>query len=193
MTLEAGQEPTPGGQEPTGNNTAPGAKADGQEPKVFDEGYVRTLRAEAAQWRKEAQEAKAKVTTFEQEHMSEAEKLQATAKAAQDAAQAARSELQQARAEVAIAKAAVAAGVSPAKLAKLVHVEFDESGQPVGVDKAVADVLNEWPELKPVAATPGATNPGRKPRTLTVEDIKRMTPAEINSRWDEVQQVLQGG
>jgi hypothetical protein len=192
MEKETGQEPTPGGQEPTGNNTAPAdAKGD---PKVFDEAYVKELRTEAAKYRKEAQDAKAKITAFEQEKMSEAEKLQATAKAAQDAANAARSELQQARAQVAIAQAAATHGVNPAKLAKLVTVEFDADGQPVGVEAAVAAVLNEWPELKPAAAapTPGATNPQRTAK-LTLEQVKKMTPAEINARWDEVQAVLAGG
>lgn len=192
MNLESGQEPTPGGQEPTGLNTPP-AKETGQEPETFSRDYVQTLRKEAAQYRKAAQDAAAKVASFEAQQMSEAEKLQAAAKSAQEQAQAARQELQQARAEVAIARAAASLGVDPRKLARLVTVEFDADGQPVNVDQAAAAVLNEWPELKPVAATPGATNPSRKPRTLTVDDIKRMTPAEINSRWDEVQQVLQGG
>jgi hypothetical protein len=192
METQSGQEPTPAGQAPPDLNTAP-AGTNGQEPEVFSRDYVQALRAEAAKNRKEAQEAKAKIATFEAAQMSEAEKLQAAAKAAQEQAQAARQELQQARAEVAIARAAASLGVDPRKLARLVTVEFDADGQPVNVDAAAAAVLNEWPELKPATATPGATNPSRKPRTLTVEDIKRMTPAEINSRWDEVQQVLQGG
>lgn len=194
METQSGQEPTPAGQVPPENNTAP-AQGNGQEPKTFSEDYVKALRSEAAEWRKKAQDASAKVQTFEQERMSEAERLQATAKAAQDAAQAARQELQQARAQVAIAQAAATHGINPAKLAKLVTVEFDADGNPVNVDGAAAAVLNEWPELKPQAATPtpGATNPTRAARKLTVEDIKRMAPAEINRRWDEVQQVLQGG
>lgn len=186
-----GQAPTPDGQEPAGNTTAP-AKVDGQEPKTFDEAYVKQLRAENAQWRKQAQEAAAKVTSFEQERMSEAERLQAQAKEAQEAAQRARTELQQARAEVAISRAAAALGVDPRKLAKLVTVEFDADGQPVNVDAAAAAVLNEWPELKQPAPVPGATNPGRAAK-LTIADIQKMTPEQINARWGEVQAVLAGG
>lgn len=191
MNLESGQEPTPAGQEPTGNNTAPSVKVDGQEPETFSRDYVQQLRKEAAQWRKEAQEAKTKVQTFEQQQMSEAERLQATAKQAQEQAQAARQELQQARAEVAIARAAANLGVDPRKLAKLITVEFDEAGQPVGVDQAAAAVLNEWPELKPVA-TPSATNPQRAAK-LTLADVKKMSPAEINERWDEVKAAMAAG
>lgn len=141
---------------------------------------------------KELKAVKARLSGFEQQQMSEAERLQATAKAAQEAAQAARTELQAARAEVAVARAAANLGVNPAKLAKLVTVEFDADGQPAGVEAAAAAVLNEWPELKPAAATPGATNPGRQVK-LTIEQVKKMSPDEINSRWDEVRAVLAGG
>ena len=187
-----GQDPTPNGQDPAGLNPPP-AKVDGQDPKTFDEAYVKQLRAENAQWRKQAQEAAAKVQTFEQQQMSEAERLQAQAKEAQEAAQRARTELQQARAEVAVARAAASLGVDPRKLSKLMTVEFDADGQPVNVDAAAAAVLNEWPELKPAQPVPGATNPGRGPRKLTLEDIKKMSPEEINSRWTEVQATLAGG
>ena len=186
-----GQEPTSGGQEPTDNNTAP-ANTSGQEPQTFSADYVRELRAEAAKYRKEAQDAKARVSAFEQQQMSEAEKLQAAAKAAQEQAAAARAELQQARADVAISHAAAANGVDPRKLARLVTVEFDEAGQPVNVDQAVAAVLKEWPELKAATMTANATNPQRTAK-LTVEQIKKMTPAEINERWAEVQAAMAAG
>ena len=132
------------------------------------------------------------MTAFETQQMSEAERLQAQAKAAQEAAQAAQAELRMARAQAAIAQAAATHGINPAKLAKLVTVEFDDAGQPVGVEAAVAAVLQEWPELKPVAPTVSATNPPRQSK-LTLGDVKKMTPEEINSRWDEVQALLAGG
>ena len=168
-----GQEPTPSGQEPTGNNTAPAKTDSGQEPQTFSADYVRELRAEAAKYRKEAQDAKAKVTSFETQQMSEAEKLQAAAKAAQEQAQAAQAELRKARADAAIAMAAATHGVSPKLAAKLVAVEFDADGQPINVDQALGAVLNEYPQLKPQAATPGATNPQRQAK-LTIADVKKM-------------------
>lgn len=84
--------------------------------------------------------------------------------------------------------------VDPRKLARLVTVEFDADGKPVNVDQAAAAVLKEWPELKaqPGTVTAAATNPQRQSK-LTMEQIKKMSPAEINARWDEVQQALQGG
>lgn len=186
-----GQEPTPAGQVPPDLNTAtPGTN--GQEPKVFDEAYVKQLRTEAAQWRKEAQEAKSKVQTFEQERMSEAERLQAQTKAAQETAAAAQTKLQQALADAAISRVAAKEGIDPELLSKLVTVELDDTGAPVGLEAAVVAVLNKYPQLKPAAAVPGATNPSRE-RKLTIADIQKMTPEQINARWGEVQAVLAGG
>ena len=193
MTLEAGQEPTTGGQVPPDLNTAAG-KENSQEPSTFSADYVKELRAEAAKNRKEAQEAKAKIAAFEQQQMSEAEKLQAAAKSAQEQAQAAQAELRRAKADAALARVAAKEGVDPELLSKLVTVEFDDTGAPVGLEAAAAAVLSKYPQLKPVAATAttNATNPQRTAK-LTLEQVRKMSPAEINSRWDEVQQVLQGG
>ena len=52
---------------------APEAEA---EQKQFDESYVKSLRSEAAKWRKEAQEAKAKAQEYEDAQKSELEKAQ---------------------------------------------------------------------------------------------------------------------
>jgi hypothetical protein len=181
---------TPNGQAPAGNEV--GQAPAGQDAEKFDAEYVKALRAEAAKYRTEANAAKAKVTQFEQAQLTEAQQLQAQAKAAQEAATAAQVELRQARAEAAIAKAAAGAGVNPALLGRLVMVEFDDAGQPTGVEAALAAVLKEYPQLKP-AAQPGmsATNPGRAIK-LTLDEVRRMTPDQVNARWDEVQQVLAG-
>jgi hypothetical protein len=66
------QEDTQEGQEPTPAT----ATDEGEKPgKTFDEGYVKQLRAEAAQHRREAQEARAKVQEYESANQSEVEKL----------------------------------------------------------------------------------------------------------------------
>ena len=167
---------------------------DGQAPtqsETFDAEYVKQLRAEAAKWRTEAQAAKVKVTEFEKAQMTEAEKLQAQARAAQEAATAAQAELRRARAEAAVARAAGKAGVDPNLVLRLVDVEYDDAGQPVNVDKAVDAVLSAYPQLKPAPVTVGATNPGRTSK-LTIEDVKKMPEAEINARWAEVEAVMAG-
>lgn len=47
-----------------------------EEPKQFDEGYVKKLRAEAAKYRTEAQEAKAKAQEYEDAQKTELERAQ---------------------------------------------------------------------------------------------------------------------
>jgi len=39
--------------------------------------------------------------------------------------------------------------------------------------------------------TVAATNPGRTSK-LTIEDVKKMSEAEINARWAEVEAVMAG-
>lgn len=134
----------------------------------------------------------AKVTEYERAQMTEAERMQAQAKAAQEAAAQAQAQLRQARADAAIARAAATQGINPALLARLVDVEFDEAGQPANVDAAVAAVLKEYPQLKPAPVQLAATNPGRAPAKLTMDDVSKMSPAEINARWGEVQAVMAG-
>lgn len=172
---EAGE----GGQEPT-------------EPKVFDAEYVAKLRREAAAYRREAGELKARVSDFEAQRMSEAEKLQAQTKAAQEAAERAQAELRATRAQAALATAASKVGVDVELVGRLVDVEFDEEGKPVDIETALQSVLSKWPHLKPAAAVPAATNPSRKAQ-LTLSDVRKMSESEINSRWDEVQKVLAAG
>ncbi len=159
--------------------------------EVFDAEYVKKLRAEAAKWRTEAQAAKAKIAEFEQAQMTEAEKLRAQAQAAQEAAAAAQAELRRVRAEAAVARVAGKMGIDPNLALRLVDVEYDEQGNPVNVEQAVAAVLAAYPQLKPAAVPVGTTNPARMGK-LTLEDIKKMTEAEINARWAEVEAVLSG-
>lgn len=173
----------PEGQEPEGG---------GQESQVFDAAYVKQLRNEAARYRKEAQQAAAKVTQYEQERMTELEKAQAQAKEAQTALESLRAEAQQARAQAEIVREATALGLHPELAQRLATVEFDDAGQPANVKEALTELAQRYPQLR-VASAPGtapaAMNPARKP-ALTVDDVKNMSADEINARWDEVQTVM---
>lgn len=181
----AGQEPVieSDGQAPEG----------GQETKAFDAGYVKQFRDEAAAYRRKVKELESKVSGFEQAQMTEAEKLRAQAEAAAKQAAAAQEALRQARATAAISREAARHQVDPDLLARLVDVQFDDDGEPAGVDAAVEQVLSRYPNLRPAAGVNMAsTNPQRKP-ALTLEEVKRMSPDEINRRWDEVQLALKTG
>lgn len=64
----------PEGQEPT-TPAAEDAAPTTPDPKTFDEGYVKQLRAEAAAGRKARQDLEAKIAEFEERDKSETEKL----------------------------------------------------------------------------------------------------------------------
>lgn len=169
-------------------------EVEGQAPTTFDAEYVRQLRAENAKWRTEAQAAKGKVTEYEAAQMTEAQKLQAQAQAAQAAAEAARQELRQARAQAEIAKAATKIGID-FELAERLATPTWDGDTLTGIDDSLKAALEKWPHLKPAPQAPALppTNPGRQGKALTIDDVKRMSPDEINRRWDEVQGVLAGG
>lgn len=87
-TPAEGQEPKAPESKPA--DTQPSANG---EPQTFDADYVKTLRAEAARHRKEAQEAKAKATEYEERDKSELEKLTGKLTKAEERAQAAENTL----------------------------------------------------------------------------------------------------
>lgn len=171
---------------------AEATQADAGQVEQFSAEYVKGLRKEAAQYRTQAKELAAKVATFEAEKLSEAERLTKQAQEATAQAQAAREELKRARFEAALAREAAKAGVDPNLLTRLVDPEYDDAGAPVNMAAAVAQVLEAYPQLKPQAPHPGVANPGRTAK-LTVEEIKKMTPEQINARWGEVQAAMQAG
>lgn len=63
------------------------------------------------------------------------------------------------------------------------------------IEAKLTEMLAARPWLKgqpaaPTISTP-AGNPPKTTTTLTMADVQKMTPAEINARWAEVQQVMQ--
>jgi hypothetical protein len=181
-------------EETTGQE--PVSESGGQEPKdegrqeTFDAAYVKQLRDEAASWRRKVKDLEGKVAGFEQEKMTEAERAKALAEAAQAEAKAAQEALRKARADAAISREAAKHQVDADLLGKLITPEFDDDGNPTGIDAAINDLLTKHPYLKaggPVSLA--SMNPQRK-SALTMADIAKMSEAEINARWTEVEAAL---
>ena len=148
---------------------------------------LKKANAEAAERRKRLQTLEQAEQQRKAAQLSEAEKATAEAERAKSL----EAELRKTRAGYEIAKAAARLGVPEELAARLVDVEFDEAGQPVNVEAKLTEVLARYPHLRPAAASNPA-NPGRKP-TLTLADIDKMSPQEVNARWDEVQVALRAG
>jgi multidrug efflux pump subunit AcrA (membrane-fusion protein) len=182
-------EETTQAQEAEGQQEATTQAVDAGQTEAFDLTAAKKLRSENASLRSRLKELEGKTTAYEQERMTETQRWQAQALAAQAAAEAAGVELRKTRADAALAAAAAKHGVDAGLLSKLVTLEFDDTGAPINIDASVAEVLKVWPQLKAAVPNVTATNPGRTQR-LSMDDIKRMSPDEINRRWAEVSAVL---
>lgn len=154
MAQEA--ETTPAeGQEPKASESKEGQEPKAEpkgEAKTFDEGYVKKLRDEAAKYRTEAQEAKARAEQYEEQNQSELEKASTRLQRAEKAKTEAEAKLL--RYEVAHEKEV------PAKLVPLLTAASKEDLE------AQADLILE--NAKP-AETPefdgGAREPAPEPKT----------------------------
>lgn len=162
---------------------------------------LEAARKEAAKWRTDhkkladaaAEAAKAKMTEDEKKAADLADKEKSIAERESKALDRIIS--------AAIKEAAAAAGVPAAKLALMprlidrASVEVDDEGEPKNVKALVDALLAEHPDFKAAAGTVGngggSADAGHRGKsTLTREAIEKMTPAEINQRWDEVSAFL---
>lgn len=76
-TTTPGQEPNSTGQAPNpGQQTNPEPGTGGQEPRVFDEEYVKSLRGEAAKYRTERQKALDELQQLKDRDLTDQQKLQ---------------------------------------------------------------------------------------------------------------------
>lgn len=194
-----GQEPAVEGQEPEAEvQTA----AEGQEPEVgqqrsFDAAYVQSLRKEAAEYRRRMRELQQKLKEREEAELSEQERLQHRLTEYEARVAELERDRQERTLKYEVMLAARAKGVQDVdaayKLLDLTSIEFDEDGRPVNIDQALDALLQARPWLKGQTLPPvSPTNPPRG-RRLTLDEIKRMSPDEINRNWDAVQEVLKGG
>lgn len=187
-----------GAQTQATTQTPPASQAgDGNEAMTLEN--ARELRREnqALRQRMKAFEDKAKAE--EDAKLSETQKLQKQVADAEAEKKAAAQRERERTAKYEVMLAAQKAGIVDAdaayKLLDLDTLEFDEKGNPKGIDAALKELLKAKPYLAgiPATAAGAATNPAAGHATkLTKDDIKKMTPDEINRRWDEVQQVLSG-
>lgn len=156
----------------------------------FPRDYVEKLRSEAKGYRTELSDVKAKLTAFEEAQMSELEKAKAQADAFKAQVEAANAQVQQARAEAAISTAAGKAGLPVDLALRLVDVQFDDEGKPMGIDEAVQGLVQQYPQLVSGGGTSAMNGANGKKRPLTREEISKMSPQEINERWSEISQAM---
>jgi hypothetical protein len=75
-------------------------------------------------------------------------------------------------------------------------LDADDMEDEQSIESALKTVLRDRPRLKSKRKGSGAPIPGDngdedgKGGALTMEDVKKMSPKEVNERWEEVQAVL---
>jgi hypothetical protein len=130
---------------------------------------------------------------------SELARLRAAAEEAAKRADAAEGERQSLAARLAVERAARRLGIvdedAAYRLLDASALEAGPDGRPRDIDAALRELMKQRPWLageSPIDST-SVTNPQRDPyRSLTREDIRRMTPDQINEHWDAVRRALAG-
>lgn len=159
-----------------------------------DADYVRKLRAEAAEYRRKLRELEAKLKADEEAKMSEQERLQKRVAELERQVIEYQEMLRRRTLEYEVKSQASKMGVvdpdAAWRLIDITTIEYDEDGRPKNLEKTLKALISARPWLLGNSAAPSPTNPPRG--GLTLEDIKRMTPQEINKRWEEIKKVLAG-
>lgn len=189
--------PNDPGQAPDGDPGDPPTK-DGDQKDEKDR-LIAELRREAASHRKKAKEAADALKAKEDAEKSDLEKAQSDAQAAATRAEQAEARLAEELAKSVIREQARDMGfVDPDVAARLVDredLDTDDEGRPVveSVRLKLADLAKSKAYLLGGGGgSPG--NPGGAPKgsKFTLDDIRKMSPAEVNKHWDDVQAVLKG-
>lgn len=169
-------------------------------PAPKEDGDIHALRTKAGRLEKELERLKKAEEERQNASLSELDRLKKEL-AAKDAA---------IEAAAAQAKAGRLAGASLAAAARLGFadpedaqrfldadaIEWDDAGSPKNVAALLESVLKAKPYLKASFTQPpdlGQGSRGRAGVPLNRDAIAKMTPAEINARWDEVQEVMKKG
>lgn len=218
MADDQGQDPKDGGQDPTASSASADAPQDSGtgpdptpkdgDPKVEDE--LRRARDDAAKFRtqlreaqKSLEDAQKQLQAKDDEGKSELQKAMDRVGELEGRTRVADGTVRDLRLQNAVLVEAMKKDiVDPDAAFRLLdkdQVDYD-GDRPTNVADLLDDLIEDRPYLKatkepkaphkaPSSASPTqpASPGGRK---LTMEDIEKMSSAEINARWDEVQPVL---
>lgn len=106
-------------------------------------------------------------------------------------------EIQMNKAEVSVLKELEKAGAKSPKLlfnVKKGELQFDDKGNLTNladvIDELKADYADQFTVEKPDESIDAGAGTTKTPSGLTKELISKMSPAEINQRWDEIQKFL---
>jgi hypothetical protein len=173
----------PGGQAPSGGQSATDAQDVANLPE-WARGLIGTLRNENAGHRTKLTDLETKVKKYDDEKLSESEKLQKAAKEAEDRANAKEAELRSERLTLSIEREARKLNIVDPEMAALAiqgKVQYDADGKPTNVSALLADLVKAKPFLLAQEGGGGTppSNPSRGGNGYSIEDIKKMSAQQI--------------
>lgn len=145
-----------------------------EQPKTFSEDYVKELRAEAASYRVKAKEIQEEYTTFQQEIEQK----------------------QKQSLENEVLTTAESLGmVDPSIAPTLLGDKMDEIHNGADPKEVLESLLSEKPYLKQgtVGKPSSPSENTSKVRLFSKEELRRMSPSEVNRNWEQIQQQLSDG
>lgn len=160
--------------------TTPEDPKDGQEPKVFDEDYVKQLRNEAAQARKANKALEAQVTEFENAKLSAEEKATKERDEALSKAEAAQGQLRKANLLLALGKSDEVADAK-AVAGLITGVEYDDEGEPTNLTERLAAAIESYPILRKGAAKLDPADPANPESRKRTPETQEQALARIHS------------
>lgn len=164
---------------------------------------IKSLRSENAARRIKEKELSEKLKAFEDAKLSDDEKRANRIKELEESNTAATGRAKELELRLAVERAARRLGIVDEEAAYALmdksHIVYEDgalSAQSVDNELKALLATRTWLKAKTAPDTPVAppTNPQRQPaNALSPADIRAMSSEEINTRWDEVQKVLQKG
>jgi len=159
---------------------------------------AKATKQQLAEINKQLKALQAENDGYKREKLTTEEKLQADAKSATERAATLQQQLHAAQARLEIAEVARELKVNPRTAEKLIlaSVTFDDDGKPTNVRALLDAEIAADPNLvaRPAASsTPANGDAGRRDRkVLTLDDVRAMSPDEINARWKEIEPLMSG-
>lgn len=218
MFLQRFADGQPGAGE--GNNQGTGAAggqsgAGTEQPKIYDETYVKQLRDEAASYRVKAKETEDRLKALEAQSKELPAKLlqalglepdpnknwekqvQEAKVAAQAATEKANQRLIRAEVKVLAKDLGIVDPEAAFALADLSKVQVAEDGTVSGVREALEALAKAKPYLIGKSGQVGSgSNPGTSTgnaQTFTREQLRSMSPEEIDKNWAAIQKQMEAG
>lgn len=159
-------------------------RADAERERDAAKTEARKARQEARQAREKAAQESGNWESVAKERAAEVEDLKERVTSAEERATAAEHSLDKFQRDVRVTRLASKFGYKDPRDASL-HLNEDQTGDDKSCERALRELAKEKPYLVDERRASGGAINGSRGGSLTHEQLKNMTPEEINARWDQ--------